>query len=82
MTWDIVDNEFVFDTKTTQAGGDEMSILHFLTDNGLGNFIDGKCYVPVEAIYELSDGQRRLLSLPQEYPYYRNLPYCPALHPR
>lgn len=73
MTWDIVDNEFVFDTKTTQAGGDEMSILHFLTDNGLGNFIDGKCYVPVEAIYELSDGQRRLLSLPQEYPYYLSI---------
>ena len=73
MTWDIVDNEFIFDTQTINAECDEMAILHFLTDNGLGAFVDGKCYVPVEAIYELSDGQRRLLSLPQEYPYYLNI---------
>lgn len=73
MTWDIVDSEFVFDTQAINAECNEMSILHFLTDNGLGAFLDGKCYVPVEAIYELSDGQRRLLSLPREYPYYLNI---------
>lgn len=73
MTWDIVDSEFVFDTQAINAECNEMAILHFLIDNGLGAFLDGKCYVPVEAIYELSDGQRRLLSLPQEYPYYLNI---------
>lgn len=70
MTWKIVDSEFIIDNKDINNECDIMSILYFLTDNGLGRFVDGKCHIPAQAIYELSDGQRRLLSLPQEYPHY------------
>lgn len=70
MNWNIQNEQFIFDISTLDKNSNEMSILCYLTDNGLGSISDGKCIIPAEAIYELSDGQRRLLSLPTEYPHY------------
>lgn len=73
MNWNIIDENFVFEMYPNEDDRDVISVLNYLIDNGLGDFINGKYYIPVDAIYELSDGQRRLLSLPQEYPYYLNI---------
>ena len=70
MKWSIINEQFIFDISSVKEDSNEMSILSFLTDNDLGWIADGKCIIPAEGIYELTDGQRRLLSLPAEYPHY------------
>ena len=70
MKWSIINEEFLFDISSIKDDSNEMSVLSFLTDNDLG-WINGEtCIIPAEAIYELTEGQRRLLSLPAEYPHY------------
>lgn len=70
MKWSVINEQFIFDISALDESSNEVSILSFLTDNDLGWIEDGKCFIPTEAIYELTEGQRRLLSLPAEYPHY------------
>ena len=70
MKWSIINEQFIFDISSLSENSTEMSILSFLTDNDLGWITEGKCVIPAGAIYELTEGQRRLLSLPAEYPHY------------
>lgn len=70
MKWSVINERFIFDISSLEESSNEMPILHFLTDNDLGWIEDEKCVIPAEAIYELTEGQRRLLSLPAEYPHY------------
>ena len=70
MKWSIINEQFIFDISSLSENSTEMSILSFLTDNDLGWITEEKCVIPAGAIYELTEGQRRLLSLPAEYPHY------------
>ena len=70
MKWSIINEQFIFDISSLSENSTEMSILSFLTDNDLGWITEEKCVIPAGAIYELTEGQRRLLSLPAEYPHF------------
>lgn len=70
MEWTINNNIFTFTAKG--SGYEDVNardILSILTDNGIGSREGDNFIIPGEDIYELSDGQRRILSLPSEYPY-------------
>ena len=68
MNWTYNDRQFVFKCETSEE--DLKAILSNLTDNNIGFCKDAAYHIPAEGIYELSDGQRKLLDIPAEYPYY------------
>lgn len=67
MNWKVINNYFIFNTKNISA--EHYAILNNLTDNGLGYIENNNYVIPVDGIYELTTGQKKLLDLPQEYPY-------------
>lgn len=70
MDWAIHNNIFTFNVSGTSIDSDDQkAILSSLTDNGIGEQNQDVFSIPAEGIYELSDGQRRILGLPDEYPY-------------
>lgn len=70
MTWSIQNDIFTFNvTGSSIDAEDQRTILSLLTDNGIGEQNGDVFTVPGSGIYELSDGQRRILGLPDEYPY-------------
>lgn len=66
MEWQIVNNDFVF---TAVNDEDCVDILSSLTDNSIGQRCGDSFTIPIFGIYELTDGQRKILDLPNEYPY-------------
>lgn len=66
MNWRITNKELVF---TDINDEDCIEILSSLTDDGIGKAENGSYSIPVDGIFELTDGQRRILGLPSEYPY-------------
>lgn len=71
MTWNYIDNQFVFTCETGEE--DLEAILSNLTDNNIGFCKDASYHIPADGIYELSDGQRKLLDIPAEYPYFLSI---------
>lgn len=70
MEWSIRNNTFSFIvTGSSLDSEDQKAILSSLTDNGIGEQNDNVFTIPGAGIFELSDGQRRILGLPDEYPY-------------
>lgn len=70
MKWQITDDLFSFSIDNQKTDQDYISILRNLTDNGVGTFNEGVFHIPAYGVYELSEGQRKLLNLPNEYPYF------------
>ena len=70
MKWQITDEQFSFLIENQKADQDYISILRNLTDNGVGTFNEDSFHIPAYGVYELSEGQRKLLNLPNEYPYF------------
>lgn len=71
MIWTYNDGQFVFKCETGEE--DLKAILSNLTDNNIGFCKDSAYHIPADGIYELSDGQRKLLDIPAEYPYYLSI---------
>lgn len=70
INWDFHNNDFVFTLPEGPDGEELQAVLCALTDNGIG-FQSGNVFsIPGESIYQLSSGQRALLDLPRECPYY------------
>ena len=70
IDWKLQGGIFVFNLQESEDSIDFQAILCSLTDNGIGKQEGAVFTIPADGIYELSGGQRRLLNLPQEYPYY------------
>lgn len=66
MDWQI-DKDYIVFSRVDDV--DCMEILSSLTDNSIGQRDNDVFAIPVFGIYELTDGQRKLLDLPTEYPY-------------
>ena len=71
MKWDYNNKQFHFVCEPEDD--DLRAILSNLTDNNVGFYKDGAYYIPADGIYELTDGQCKLLDLPTEYPYYLSI---------
>ena len=70
MDWRVENESFIFSYNEGDYNIDNMAILHNLTDNNIGNYENNTFVIPALGIYELTDGQRRLLDLPELYPHF------------
>ena len=70
MIWKVEGENFIFSYGNADHNMDSATILHNLTDNGIGSYDKETFVIPAIGIYELTDGQRRLLNLPELYPHY------------
>ena len=70
INWRIERGNFIFLFNEDNCDMDRKSILHNLTDNNIGSYNDNVFIIPALGIYELTDGQRRLLNLPEMYPHF------------
>lgn len=52
---------------------EDIAILDNLVDNGMGRYVDGNYQLPAEYIYELSEGQRKILEIPSVFGNYLNI---------
>ena len=68
--WRLENDNFIFNIQEYEDPEDVQAILCSLTDNGIGKQNGINFNIPTSEIYQLSEGQRRLLDLPQESPYY------------
>lgn len=66
MEFVVHNNDVVF---SGVKDDDYVEILSSLTDEGIGKKEVGTFTIPSEGLYELTDGERRVLGLPSEYPY-------------
>lgn len=70
MDWRVENENFIFSNKEGDSNMDNIAILHNLTDNNIGNYENNTFVIPALGIYELTDGQRRLLDLPEQYSHF------------
>lgn len=70
MDWRVENENFIFSCNNTDCDMGNMTILYNLTDNNIGHYENNTFVIPAIGIYELTDGQRRLLNLPEVYPYF------------
>ena len=72
MKWNLDNHNFIFCTEHQDAEED-IAILDNLVDNGIGECGDGNYHIPSEFLYELSEGQRKILEIPPLYGNYLNI---------